>query len=85
VGAEAELPGGRDLASFERELALVDRVLGLQAQLAQLAAQSSLTPDQQLRTEQELALLRGSVTWRAGRVVSAPLRALQRVARRPSR
>lgn len=67
--------------SIERQLALVDRVLGLEAQLAELSSSSQLSPSQQLRAEKELAVLRGSLTWRLGRVAAAPIRAARRVAR----
>ena len=85
VGTEADLPADRTLETFEWELALVDRIRGLEAQLAQVASTSKLSPDQQLRAEQELALLRGSLTWRAGRAATAPLRVLQKVVRRRQR
>lgn len=83
-GTEADLPTGRDLVTFERELALVDRILGLEAELARYSIASSLTPDEQLAAEDELARLRGSLTWRAGRLVSAPMRVIRRATGRPA-
>lgn len=69
------------LVSIERQLALVDRVLGLEAQVAELSSSSRLTPSEQLRAEKELAMLRSSLTWRLGRVAAAPISAARRVAR----
>ena len=73
-GRESELPTGRDLAYFEHELALVDRIIGLEAEVAELSQEASLRPEEHLGVEQQLARVRRSLTWRAGRVVSAPLR-----------
>ncbi len=70
------------VASFERQLALVDRILGLESQVARLSATSSLDPSEQLLVERELARLRSTMTWRTGRIVSAPLRAVLRITRR---
>lgn len=80
-GPQADLPNHRPEPSVERELALVDRVLGLEARVAELSVSSSLHPSEQLLVEQELARLRSSVTWRTGRIVSAPLRVALRVVR----
>jgi len=76
---EADPAAETRIATIERELALVDRVLGLEAQVAELAIQSSLTPSDQLRVEQQLAQLRRSATWRVGRIVTSPLRVARRV------
>lgn len=70
-----------DAVTAERQLALVDRIFGLEAQVARLSAVRSLGPSEQLLVEQELARLRSTVTWRTGRIVSAPLRAALRVVR----
>ena len=70
-----------DIVSAERQLALVDRIFGLESQVARLSAARTLDPSEQLLVEQELARLRSTVTWRTGRIVSAPLRLALRVAR----
>lgn len=59
-----------------RQLALVDRVIGLEAQLAYLKsaqAKSGLGGAD---------MMRSSITWRVGRVVMAPLRLGKKVIRR---
>lgn len=56
-----------------RQLALVDRIIGLEAQLAQLRVSYA---------HDEVAAVKASMTWRAGRFVLAPLRAVRRLARR---
>ena len=77
VGPESTLPAD-ELADRERQLALVDRVFGLEAQLAELSAENSLTPSERLRTEQRLIEMQGSLAWRLGRAATAPLRVAQR-------
>lgn len=79
TGPEDEAAGA---ASFERQLALVDRIFGLESQVARLSAASTLAPSEQLLVERELARLRSTMTWRTGRIVSAPLRAALRIVRR---
>jgi hypothetical protein len=62
-----------------RQLALVDRILGLEAQVAHLKASIN---------NQEIADLlddvHASATWRAGRVMLAPLSAIKSLIRRGS-
>jgi len=62
----------------ERQLALVDRVLGLEAQLAELTVASSLSAGQQLAAEKELARIRSSAEWRIARALTAPARVARR-------
>jgi len=65
-----------------RELQLVDRILGLEGELAReqvLKQGGGLMRDEIERLEREI---QGSITWRAGRAVLAPGRALRRVFRR---
>lgn len=68
-------------AERERNLALVDRVLGLEAEVAQLSIASSLAPSDVLAAERRLGLLQRSSTWRIGRLVTAPGRVVMRSAR----
>ena len=56
-----------------RQLALVDRVIGLEAALAQASAVSSLSPVDHLTVEFELARVKSSRAWRVGRLVVAPV------------
>lgn len=70
-----------------RQLALVDRILGLEAQVARL---SILSPDDSGPrghdfVQRELQTVYSSATWRVGRAVLAPARALRAVARSLSR
>lgn len=71
-----------------RELALVDRILGLEAQLANYAVR--VTPGRRqfemMEREidglrQQLAAVHSTRTWRAGRAVLAPLRIIRRIVR----
>ncbi|MFC6354784.1 hypothetical protein [Luethyella okanaganae] len=65
--------------TLERQLALVDRVLGLEAELAERSAVSSLTPADQLSVEERLDRLQRSPSWRIGRLMTSPFRAVNRV------
>jgi hypothetical protein len=74
----AEVPTTSEHLSAERQLALVDRLIGLEAENAELAVKVALTPSEQLRVEQQIARMRASFEWRVGRVVTAPFRAVRR-------
>jgi len=72
------------LRDEERQLALVDRILGLEAEVAELSVARSLSPGQQLAAEQELARLRSSAELRLGHALTAPARIARRaIERRP--
>lgn len=77
-GSPREVPRSNKSDDFERELALVDRVLGLEAQLAEQSVTFALTPSEQLRAEQQIARMRSSLGWRVGRIVAAPATLLGR-------
>ncbi len=87
TGADDTDPRLRQL----RELALVDRILGLEAQLAEVS--TFMTPDRETvdRLEHEVRVLRAQLDglhqtweWRVGRVILAPARALKRALERRS-
>jgi hypothetical protein len=68
-----------------RELDLVDRVLGLEGEVARLSIMNQdgrLIRDEIERLEGENRALRGSATWRAGRAVLAPWLIVRKVFRR---
>ncbi|PWC04787.1 hypothetical protein DCE94_00020 [Agromyces badenianii] len=65
----------------QRQLALVDRVIGLEAALAQASAVTSLSPVDHLTVEFELARVKSSRAWRVGRLVVAPMAIAGRVVR----
>ncbi len=69
-----------------RQLALVDRILGLQAEVANLKASGPASAE---TLQRELNALLVSRTWRVGRAVLSPLLLLRRLARlgtkRPNR
>jgi hypothetical protein len=82
TGSEAEPAASGRLLPLERQLELVDRVKSLEAELAQVSAGRDLTPSETLSAEQQLLELRRSLPWRVGRVLTFPVRAVQRAARR---
>lgn len=84
VGPEDELEGVDRMHSLENLLQLSDRIMSLEAELAQVSAVRMLTPTEQLDAEQQLIAMRASLPWRVGRVVTIPLRIVQRMLRRNS-
>ncbi|MGW9182102.1 hypothetical protein [Agromyces sp. NPDC055661] len=74
VSSEAELA--------EERLAFADRIIGLEEQVRELQAASRLTPTETVAVESRLAVMQSSLTWRAGRVVTLPVRVLRVVKRR---
>jgi hypothetical protein len=66
--------GGDDFDRYQRELALVDQVIGLQAALAEESARNSPSRIHVDELEDELSALKRSATWRVGRALLAPLR-----------
>ncbi|WP_133411756.1 hypothetical protein [Agromyces badenianii] len=70
-----------DVERGQRQLALVDRVIGLEAALAQASAVTSLSPVDHLTVEFELARVKSSRAWRVGRLVVAPMAIAGRVVR----
>ncbi|MFC9559089.1 hypothetical protein [Agromyces sp. NPDC056965] len=66
----------------EGRLELLDRVIGLEQQLQELQAANLLTPTEAVAVERNLASMRSSLTWRAGRVVTLPVRVVRYVKRR---
>jgi hypothetical protein len=78
--------GAQDaLAQAERQLGLVDRLLGLEAQVAELSVRLGHAPvssgiEQDLvRTRTELDAVYRSATWKVGLVVSFPIRAVRKI------
>lgn len=63
---------------LERELTLVDRVIGLEAMVAELSSGTRLTPSEQLGVEHEIAAMRRSPEWRVARLITLPARVLRR-------
>jgi hypothetical protein len=74
VSSEAELA--------EERLAFADRIIGLEEQVRELQAASRLNPSETVAIEANLAGIKSSLTWRAGRVVTLPIRVLRVVKRR---
>jgi hypothetical protein len=79
-----EVPISDALIAAERQLSLVDRVLGLEAQVAELAVTTSLTPTEQLLVEQQLVRLQESSALRIGRIATLPARLARDAARKVS-
>jgi hypothetical protein len=66
----------RDLASLEaatRELALVDRIIGLEAEVARLSIEGGI---------KDIRILHKSRAWRAGRIVLMPIVLFRRLTKR---
>jgi hypothetical protein len=82
TGPEAELDAHQRMLTLESQLELVDRVRSLEAQIAQLSPDVTLTPSEQLSAEQQLLALRRSLPWKVGRIVTIPVRVIGRAVRR---
>ena len=82
VGPEGEIESVDRLHSLESLLQLTDRIKSLEAELTQVSTTRALTPTEQLDAEQQLIAMRASPPWRVGRVVTIPLRIVQRMLRR---
>ena len=67
---------------YQRELALVDEILGLRAALAQEAVRNSPPRYELDRLRAENLALRQSTTWRIGRLVLLPVRLIRRLKHR---
>ena len=74
MSAEAELA--------EDRLAFTDRIIGLEQQVKDLQAASLLSPSETVAVEANLAGMKASPTWRAGRIVTLPVRVLRHIKRR---
>jgi hypothetical protein len=77
-------PSADEIARDLRTLALVDRVIGLEAEVARLSSTTTASTgarDEVARLEGELRAVYGSRTWRVGTAVLRPARALRRVGR----
>lgn len=67
------------LVEYQRQLALVDEVIGLRAALAQEAVRNSPARHRVEQLEAEIWALRRSTTWRLGRLMMLPVRLLRRI------
>ncbi|MBD8103565.1 hypothetical protein PlfCFBP13513_13790 [Plantibacter flavus] len=81
----ADRPTPEQIAADRRVLELIDRVLGLEAELARVSVYNNPGREQFEALERENAGLRqqleavhGTRTWKAGRAVLAPLRVVSR-------
>ncbi|WP_139416722.1 hypothetical protein [Agromyces laixinhei] len=66
----------------EERLALTDRIIGLEEQVHELQSASRLSPTETMVVEAKLAGMQSSLTWRAGRVVTLPVRVIRVIKRR---
>ena len=89
VAPEANWSEGRPDAGLDPEerrveerLELLDRVIGLEQQVRELQSANLIGPTETVAIERNLASMRSSLTWRAGRVVTLPIRAARVVKRR---
>lgn len=72
--------------SPEQQLELIDRVKSLESELAQVIVTRAVTPTEQLDAELRVVELRTSLQWRVGRIVTIPVRVVERrILRRRSR
>ena len=66
----------------EERQALIDRIIGLEAQVDELTGASHSTPSEQLALEQRLIAMQESFEWRLGRAITSPRRVVRRLRRR---
>lgn len=66
-------------AARVRELELLDRIAGLEAQLSQVQATATVSPSTTLAAEVRLSQVTTSARWYAGGLIELPYRALRRV------
>ncbi len=82
-GDEAEFPADANARRLEEQLVLRDRILGLEAELAELSAGARpSTPSEQLSVEQRLIEMRSSFAYRLGSAITNPRRVTRRLFRR---
>ena len=74
VSSEAELA--------EERLAFIDRIIGLEEQVRELQAASRLNPTEAVAVESRISAMQSSLTWRAGRIVTLPVRVVRVLKRR---
>lgn len=81
----ADRPTPEQIISERRVLELVDRVLGLEAELARVSVFNNPARErfdalerENAGLQQQLAAMRATRTWRAGRAVLAPVRIITR-------
>ena len=67
---------------MEQHLAFIDRIIGLEEQVRELQAAGRRSPSEQVAQEANIAGIKSSLTWRAGRVVTLPIRVLRFAKRR---
>jgi hypothetical protein len=67
-----------DMSQDERQLALVDRIIGLEAELANLSATYGLGKV----ARDQIAMVKRSATWRVGTLVLSPVRLVGKVLNR---
>ena len=72
----------REEQLVERELELLDRVIGLEQQVRELQSANLLGPSEAVAIERNLSAMQNSITWRAGRAVTLPIRAARVLKRR---
>ncbi|WP_353809252.1 hypothetical protein [Agromyces sp. SYSU T00194] len=71
-----------DERAAEERLELLDRIAGLEAQVAELRSTALLSPTETVALERDLAATHNSTTWKVGRAVLFPVRALRYAKRR---
>jgi hypothetical protein len=77
-----------EVATELRQLALVDRVIGLEAEVARLSISGPAAGGQRAeieRLQNDLAAVYASRTWRVGSLVLRPLRAVSGTGRKRNR
>lgn len=72
----------REMELAEQQLELVDRIIGLEQQVKELQAARLLSPSETIAVEANLNGIKSSLTWRAGRIVTLPVRVLRLIKRR---
>jgi hypothetical protein len=82
AGNEEMFPRNSVEGLLEEQLVLRDRIMGLEAQLAELGMGAHRTPSELLSAEQRIIAMQSSMAWRVGSALTDPRRVLRRVFRR---
>ncbi|MES2171343.1 MAG: hypothetical protein V4479_11570 [Actinomycetota bacterium] len=79
---EAPIPEVVTAKALEDRLTLIDRIVALEARLAEFEGSAETNPTETLNAEQKLVVMESSMQWRVGGLVTHPGRIFRWVTRR---